>query len=66
MTTDKTMFTWWFNQSSGALTFKMSLPVSGYVGGQEVPVHAFVENMTNVNAEKVNFSICKVINNLNN
>ncbi|KAF2904847.1 hypothetical protein ILUMI_01318 [Ignelater luminosus] len=53
---DKTMCSCWCNDS-GALTFEMSLPATGFVPGQEINIGAHVENMTNVTAECIKFKI---------
>lgn len=45
---------------SGPLSFDMSLPITGYVPGQEIHVGAYVQNMSNVSAESVKFKIRKV------
>ncbi|KAF2904846.1 hypothetical protein ILUMI_01317 [Ignelater luminosus] len=53
---DKTPCSCWC-QNSGPITFNMSVPVTGFIPGQEVNIGAFVENMSNISAESVTFQI---------
>lgn len=44
----------------GALTFSISMPIRGYVPGQEVNVGAYVQNLTNITVKRVQFKITVV------
>lgn len=44
----------------GVLTFKLSLPVTGYVPGQEINITANIQNMSNVTAKYVKFKVIAV------
>jgi hypothetical protein len=46
--------------SSGPLTMTLSLPVSGYVPGQDIPITVDVENNSNVPIREVKCTLRKV------
>ncbi|KAF5291602.1 hypothetical protein FQA39_LY14324 [Lamprigera yunnana] len=48
-----------FCGNNGPLTFKFTLPTTGYVPGQDVKVGAYVQNLTSTTAQSVKFKIKK-------
>jgi hypothetical protein len=46
--------------SSGPLTMTLSLPISGYVPGQDIPITVDVENNSNVPIREVKCTLRKV------
>ncbi|KAF5285218.1 hypothetical protein FQR65_LT13333 [Abscondita terminalis] len=44
-------------RNNDVLTFKFSLPSTGYIPGQDVSIGACVENLTNTNVQSVKFKI---------
>ncbi|KAF5285217.1 hypothetical protein FQR65_LT13332 [Abscondita terminalis] len=53
---DEVLCSCWCSNND-VLTFKFSLPSTGYIPGQDVPIGACIENLTNTNVEAVKFNI---------
>ncbi|KAF5291608.1 hypothetical protein FQA39_LY14330 [Lamprigera yunnana] len=50
---------WCWCRDKDLITFKFTLPVSGYVSGEDVKIGGYVQNTTNVNVESIKFKIIR-------
>ncbi|KAK5638900.1 hypothetical protein RI129_013195 [Pyrocoelia pectoralis] len=60
LSVDKVLCSCWCNNND-ALTFTFTLPTTGYVPGQNVKIGVYVQNLTNVNVDRVKFKISQFV-----